>query len=188
MAIIYATLDGEPIIVTRKRARKLLERTLPDGRFMFQADSKKAPPYQKGAVKCFLHKYSEERDLMDSLGLQGKFCPAGQLANAYAKHIHETGKHVKSYQILERHRDDAKEKATIERQDRQFNATMEQNAAILELARANQGGAVAVGEPVRVEVEDSEMPGGPLTMCDVEDCDYTGTIPQVRGHKLGAHK
>lgn len=135
MAIIYATLDGEPLVVTRKRARRLLERSLPDGRFMFAADITKVPTYKKGNVKCFLHKDSQERELMDSLGLAGKFCPAGQLANSYAKYIHESGKHVKTYEIWEKHVADEKEAAAVNRQERQFEATMEQNAAILELAR-----------------------------------------------------
>lgn len=138
MAIIYATLDGEPLVVTRKRARILLERPLPDGRFMFTADAKKAPTYQKGDVKCFLHADAPERKLMDSLGLIGKLCPAGQLANTYAKYVHERSKHVKSYEIWEKHVADEKEQAAIERQERQFEATLEQNAAILELARSNQ--------------------------------------------------
>lgn len=166
MAIIYAVLDGEPLVVTRKRARKLLERKLPDGRFMFTADIKKAPAYRKGDVKCFLHKDSDERELMDRLGLLGKFCPAGQLANAYAKYIHESGKHVKSYEIYQKHVADEKEKAAVDRQERQFEATLAQNAAILKLAEGNQGEERAV--------------------CD--QCDYEGSPNQVRGHKLGAHK
>jgi hypothetical protein len=143
MAIIYATLDGEPLIMTRKRARKLLERRLPDGRFMFVADIDKAPTYQKGDVKCFLHKDSEQRELMDTLGLAGKLCPAGQLANAFAKYIHESKKHVKSYEIWEKHVSDKKDKAAIDRQERQFQATMQQNEAILELARSNQAASAA---------------------------------------------
>ena len=138
MAIIYATLDGEPLVVTRKRARLLLERKLPDKRFMFTADRAKAPLYKKGDLKCFLHPDAPERALMDSLGLAGKFCPAGQLANAYAKHLHETGKHVKTHEILEKHNEETRQQAAIERQERQFEATMQQNAAILELARGNQ--------------------------------------------------
>jgi hypothetical protein len=185
MAILYATLDGEPIVVTRKRARILFQRRLPDGRPMFVADIKKAPAYQKGAVKCFLHKDSPDRALMDSLGLVGKVCPAGQLANSYAKYIHETSKHVKTWAIWQNHVSETKEKEYIDRQDRQFEATMAQNEAILELARSNQG---APAPAPTVEVETSEMLAGPLTMCDVEDCDYTGTIPQVRGHKLGGHR
>jgi hypothetical protein len=171
MAIIYAMLDGEPLVVTRKRARKLLERKLPDGRFMFTADIKKAPTYKKGDVKCFLHRDSPERELMDSLGLQGKFCPAGQLANAYAKYIHESGKHVKTWDIWQKHVSDQKERQAVERQDRQFEATMEQNAAILELARSNQGAPAEAAMP-----------------CPVDDCNYQGTAIQLRGHKVGAHK
>lgn len=170
MAIIYATLDGEPLVVTRKRARKLLERNLPDGTFMFTADSKKAPVYKKGDVKCFLHRESPERELMNSLGLAGKFCPAGQLANSYAKYIHESGKHVKSYEIWEKHIKDDKEQAAIDRQERQFGATMQQNAAILELARSGQSA------PAEVE------------SCDVEGCEYTGTAKQVQGHRIGRHR
>lgn len=175
MAIIYATLDGEPLVVTRKRARKLLERTLPDGRFMFVADIKKAPAYQKGALKCFLHKDSPERELMDSLGLQGKVCPAGQLANGYAKYMHETVKHVKTWEIHQRHVSDKREEEYIERQNRQFDATMASNAAMLELARSNQGGTAA--EPT------------PEAACGHDGCGYTGTAQQVIGHKAGAgHK
>ncbi len=168
MAIIYATLDGEPLVVTRKRARKLLERLLPDGRFMFAADPKKVPAYKKGEEKCFLHKDSEERKALPALRNLPP-CPAGQLASSYAKYAHETGgKHAKSYAIWERHLADTKEAETIARQERQFEATMAQNAAILELARGNQG--------------------APAETATCDECEYTGTANQVRGHKLGAHK
>jgi hypothetical protein len=187
MAILYATLDGEPIVVTRKRARTLFQRRLPDGRPMFVADIKKAPAYQKGAVKCFLHKDSPEREVMDSLGLQGKFCPAGQLANAYAKHIHETVKHVKTWDIWQRHVSDKKEQEYIERQDRQFEATMAQNEAILELARANQGGSDRDLKGTQM-VPPAEAPKAEAS-CDYDGCSYTGTAQQVIGHKAGAgHK
>lgn len=150
MAIIYATLDGEPLVVTRKRARILFQRRLPDGRPMFRAPQEdgsrpaSVPEYKKGNEKCFLHKNSPDRELMDSLGLQGKFCPAGQLANAYAKHIHESQKHVKTWEIWEKHTADVKEAEAIKRQDRQFEATMQQNEAIMELARSNQPTTEAV--------------------------------------------
>lgn len=171
MAIIYATLDGEPLVVTRKRARKLLERLLPDGKFMFTADAGKAPAYKKGDVKCFLHKDSDQRKLMDNLGLIGKFCPAGQLANSYAKYIHESGKHVKTWDIWQKHVSDEKETEAIARQERQFEATMQQNAAILELARSNQG-----------------APAEAVESCPVAECGYTGTARQLQGHRMGAHK
>ncbi len=178
MAILYATLDGEPLILTKKRARVLFQRRLPDGRPMFTSKIENAPAYQKGAVKCFLHKDSDERGVMDSLGLQGKFCPAGQLANAYAKHIHETGKHVKSWDIWQKHVADKKEQEYIDRQDRQFEATMSQNAAILELARANQGDADRDLKGTQM-VPRSE----PTMQCPEEGCDYAGSVNQVRGHK-----
>jgi hypothetical protein len=187
MAILYATLDGEPLILTKKRARVLFQRRLPDGRPMFTSKIENAPAYQKGAVKCFLHKDSPERELMNSLGLQGKFCPAGQLANAYAKHVHETVKHVKTWDIYQRHVSDTKEQQAIERQDRQFEATMEQNAAILELARGNQGAPDRDVKGTQMVPPSAEPT--PEASCGYDGCSYTGTAQQVIGHKAGAgHK
>jgi hypothetical protein len=82
------------------------------------------------------------------------------LANAYAKYAHETGgKHAKSYAIWEKHLADTKEAETIARQERQFEATMAQNAAILELARSNQAPltgkqCASCGEPITGKLSD----------------------------------
>ena len=150
MAIIFSTQDGEPLPpMTRKRARILLKRPFPEGGFMFTAHgygcdcgnctaAQRAPEYKLGAEKCFLAEGSKEREELDDLR-QLPICKAKHLANAFAKFAHETGgKHAKSYKIWEKHVADTKEAEAIDRQDRQFQATMDQNAAILELARGPQ--------------------------------------------------
>ena len=130
MTILYATLDGEPVIVTRKRARLLLTRTLPDGKYMFIAPLEDGSPplsipeYRLGSVKCFMHKESEERELLDSLGMAGKLCIAGHLANIYAKRIHERKCHKREREMFQDYLDDKKEAATIERQEKQYTAMM----------------------------------------------------------------
>jgi len=128
LTVLYATLDGEPVIVTRKRARLLLTRTLPDGKYMFIAPLEdgspppSVPEYRLGSVKCFMHKDSEERELLDSLGMAGKLCIAGKLANIYAKRIHERKCHKREREMFQDYLDDKKEAASIERQEMQYTA------------------------------------------------------------------
>ena len=128
--ILYATMDGEPVPCTRKRSRLLLSRKLPDGRYMFVAPNEDGSPpahlpvYRKGSVKCFMHAESEERSILDSLGMAGKECPGGQLANIYAKRIHERTCHKREREMFQDYLDDEKEKTAIERQDRQYEAMM----------------------------------------------------------------
>lgn len=128
--ILYATLDGEPVIVTRKRARLLLERKLADGRYMFVAPLEDGSPpahlpeYRLGSVRCFMHKESEERAILDSLGMAGKLCPAGHLANIYAKRIHEQKSHKREREMYQDYLDDQKEQEAIDRQERQMEAMM----------------------------------------------------------------
>ncbi len=130
LTVLYATLDGEPVIVTRKRARLLLQRKLPDGKYMFIAPLEdgspppSVPEYRLGSVKCFMHKESEERKLLDSLGMAGKLCIAGHLANVYAKRIHERKCHKREREMYQDYLDDKKEAASIERQEMQYTAMM----------------------------------------------------------------
>ena len=142
--ILYATLDGEPVPVTRKRARLLLTRTLPDGKYMFIAPLQDGSPppsipeYRLGSVKCFMHEGSEERELLDSLGMAGKVCIAGHLANIYAKRIHERKSHKREREMYQDYLDDKKEAAAIERQEKQYTAmiALAERAAPPEKAKA----------------------------------------------------
>ena len=138
MTILYATLDGEPIPMTRKRTREMLQRKLPDGRYMFVAPNEDGtkpahlPEYRLGSVKCFMHPGSEEREELDrKLGMAGKECDAGHLANIYAKRIHERTCHKREKEMYQGFLDDKKEAAAIERQDKQYEAMMA-------MARSNQ--------------------------------------------------
>ena len=175
--ILYATLDGEPVIVTRTRSRLLLARTLPDGRFMFVAPNEDGSPpahlpvYRKGSVKCFMHVESEERGMLDSLGMAGKECPAGQLANIYAKRIHERTCHKREREMFQDHLDDEKETAAIDRQERQYEVMMALAQATAK--PANQG----------MSTEDPE-----INNCSEDGCVYMGTPRQLQGHRMGAHK
>ncbi len=136
LTVLYATLDGEPVVMTRKRARLMLNRKLPDGRYMFVAPNKdgskpsEIPEYRLGSVKCFMHSESDEREVLDSLGMAGKTCSKEFLANIYAKRIHEQKSHKRERTMYQGYLDDKKEAAAIERQDKQYTATMAMAQAV----------------------------------------------------------
>lgn len=152
MTVLYAMLDGEPIPMTRKRTREMLQRKLPDGRYMFVApntDGTKPahlPEYRLGSVKCFMHKDSDERKLLDNeLGMAGKTCIAGQLANIYAKRIHERKSHKREREMFQDYLDDKKETEAIGRQEKMYEAMMA-------IAQGNQQ-APAVAAPVAADAQ-----------------------------------
>ena len=164
LTILYATLDGEPVIVTRKRARLLLNRKLPDGEYMFIAPLQDGSPpahlpeYRLGSVKCFMHKESEERERLDSLGMAGKLCIAGHLANIYAKRIHERKCHKREREMWQDYLDDNKEAAAIERQEQQYTAMMAlaERAAPPETAKAAKNVVTchSCNEPIEGKLKD----------------------------------
>lgn len=148
MTVLYATMDGEPIPMTRKRTREMLQRKLPDGRYMFIApnpDGTKPahlPEYRLGSVKCFMHLESAEREVLDGeLGMAGKDCPADHLANKYAKRIHERTCHKREKEMYQGFQDDKKEAAAIERQEKQYEA-------MIALAESVAGAKAAPVAPV----------------------------------------
>lgn len=170
MTILYATLDGEPIPFTKKRARGMLARKHPDGSYMFIAPNddgsppSQLPEYRLGSVKCFMHVESAERPVLNAkLGMAGKTCIAGSLANIYAKRIHERSSHKREREMYQGYLDDKKEEEAIARQDRQYEAMM-----------ALAGKTAPEPAPVTAEL---------IAPCPTEGCNYQGTSAQLRGHK-----
>lgn len=172
---VYAMQDGEEIPVPEYMLRTVLAKALPDGTKMFTQNRDEAPEYRWGKVKCFLHAESAERDtgILQEIGLAGKVCEAGKLASTFAKRTHGEHRHSKEWAAYQEHVAEQKEAKQNERQERQLAAT-------LDIAK----GAAAPA----AEAETSEMASEPLGPCDVEGCDYMGTVKQLRGHKMGAHK
>lgn len=167
---VYSMEDGEAIPVPEYMLRAVFSKKLPDGRWMFTDDPDEAPEYRWGTVKCFLHAESVERvsGVLEEIGLAGKIpCIAGKLASIYAKRRHGQNRHSKEWEAYQEHVGEQKEKTQNERQEKQLAAT-------LSLAGGSQAAEASPPEPAEVD------------SCD--QCAYTGTVNQVRGHKLGAHK
>lgn len=157
--LIYSMLDGEEIQIPRSLLTQTMEKKLPDGRPMFTAYKDRAPKFKMGQVKCFLHRDSEERQILTEIGIT-KLCPAGNLASLHSKRIHAQHRHRQEWEPYQEWLAAQSEQENRDRQDRQLEATL----------------AIARG-----------VTGAPAPeTCD--QCDYEGTARQVQGHRMGAHK
>jgi len=163
---LYAMSDGEPISVPEYMVGSLMTKRAGEG-YMFTNNPEEAPAYKRGNVKCFLHAESIERQagLLDEIGLSGKQCIAGSLANEHSKDMHGQHRHRQEYTALQSFLEKQERQADRDRQERQLEAT-------LALARGATGQAMATA----------------LAVCPVDGCGYEGTPKQVQGHQMGAHK
>ena len=78
---VYSTKDGCPTPIPVYMLGAAMELRNEDGTFRFVADAKDAPEYKLGTIKCFLHKDSPERPILELVGLGSTTCPAAHLAS-----------------------------------------------------------------------------------------------------------
>jgi hypothetical protein len=159
---VYSTTDGTPTAVPKYMIRAAMELKNNDGSFRFVAEAKDAPEYKLGTIKCFLHKDSSERPILEMVGLQSATCPKDTLASDHSKRMHALHRHKNEWIAYQEHVEDRKEEKREARLDQQLDAT-------LTLARGGTATAVAV----------------PKGECDV--CGKTG-FKNVGAHKSMAHK
>jgi hypothetical protein len=133
LVTIYSNEDGCPTPVPAYMLRAVMSKQLEDGRFMFVADPKDAPKYKRGDVKCFLHKDSPDRAILDEIGLAGKRCVAAHLASPHSKRMHGLHRHKEEWGAYQDRLSEDEKVRYEDRQDKQLKAT-------LDIAR----GAVAV--------------------------------------------
>jgi hypothetical protein len=170
--MIYSMRDGEPLPIPKYMLDRTLSKRLDDGTFMFTTRKEEAPEYKLGTIRCFLHPESPDRVILEEIGLSGASCPAAGLATLHAKRMHGLHRHKEEWDAYQEFLTDKKEADAIAEQ-------RAQTAAMLAL------GEKAVGAPTVVESTETKF----LDATDACDqCDYTGTANQLRGHKMGAHK
>ncbi|KKK85732.1 hypothetical protein LCGC14_2770350 [marine sediment metagenome] len=136
---VYSTTDGTPTAVPKYMIGAAMELKNNDGSFRFVADAKDAPEYKLGTIKCFLHKDSPERPILEMVGLQSATCPKQTLASVSAKRMHALHRHKQEWIAYQEHVEDQKEAKREARLDQQLDAT-------LALARGGTAVATPKGE------------------------------------------
>ena len=168
---VYSTTDGTPTAVPKYMIGAAMELKNNDGSFRFVADAEAAPEYKLGTIKCFLHKDSSERPILEMIGLQSATCSKKTLASAHSKRMHELHRHKNERIAYQEYVDGKKEEKREARLDQQLDATL-----------ALVGGR-------QPDITDVEVAGVPHPVrngeCDI--CGRTG-LKRVKAHKSMAHK
>ena len=121
---LYAMADGEPIPMSRNIAEIAIKKKYKGGGYLFTDNPAEAPTYKRGEVKCFLHPESAERALLDEVGMASKVCHSEHLASLYSKRIHAQRRHKDEWAAFTEYKNDLKEAAALDRQERQLEATL----------------------------------------------------------------
>ncbi len=134
------------------------------GDLLFTAKKSLAPEWKPGTISCFLGVDSPLKDDLDEIGLLAN-CPKSNLTSVHAARRHGMSRHTQEWAAWQEHLDTKKEAKAEARQEKQLDAT-------LDLARQAAG---------------QITPTDTVTNCTFEDCTYTGSPAQVRGHQ-SSHK
>ena len=171
LVTVYSMTDGEALPIPEYMVRAVMTKAV-DGQYLFTDNPSEAPTYRQGTVKCFMHAESSERasGVLDEIGLAGKVCVAGSLANVHSKRIHGERRHGREWAAYQEFIEDKKEEKAIARQEKQLEAT---------LALAGK----ATDTPVTATV--STTTTGTVGECDI--CGRTG-LKRVKAHKSMVHK
>ncbi len=122
--MIYSMVDGEPISIPWYMLADTIQKTLPDGTYMFTTHEDEAPTYRVGEIPCFLSPKAPEHAIVAELGLGSKVCPAEHLASAHSKRIHALRRHKDEWAAFQEYIEADKERLRIEREEKQLAATL----------------------------------------------------------------
>jgi hypothetical protein len=176
---VYSVEDGSPVPVPAYRINEVMGLTDKDGNPRFVAEAKDAPEYRPGTVKCFLHKDSPERPILEMIGLQSATCPKGTLANDQSKRMHALHRHKNEWVAYQGYVEDQKEEKREKRLDSQLDAT-------LALAGGGQKDGEFLDEmSAKVHRDPQKVVRAVKGECDI--CGRTG-LKRVKAHKSMAHK
>lgn len=176
---VYSTKDGCPTPIPAYMLGAAMQLTNEDGTFRFVAQAKNAPKYKLGTIKCFLHKDSPERPILELVGLGSATCPKATLASLHSKRQHGLHRHKQEWAAWQEYVEGKKEEKREARLDEQLEAT-------LAIARGGQATDAAVLDRVSAKVHrDPERVVKAIRgECDI--CGKTG-FKNVGAHKRGAH-
>ena len=134
---LWNTLTGEPSDVLIYMVSKYLGRKRPDGKPFWTLREDQAPKAPRGTLMCLLHPDHPEREWLDSIGLQGRFCAINDAEQRHKANItsefelaeHMRKKHRREWATIEREREKEEKEAEKDWQ-RRLMQTMTQGVKL----------------------------------------------------------
>jgi len=114
---MYHTMTGQPSEVLEYMVAKKLGHKRPDGKSWWTLNKDSAPAWVRGTIKCQLHPEHEDREWLDSIGLQGRTCSPlrgrhkQNMDSDFALERHMEVKHPREWATIQR------EHARVEQQE-----------------------------------------------------------------------
>lgn len=168
---LYSVINGEMLMIPRHLIQMVIQKKLPDGRYMFTAKKEEAPPFIQGTHKCFLHPESPERPILNDIGLGGTVCMSAKLASAYSKRIHAMHRHKSEWAAYQDYINEHKELEVNQRQ-------IDQIEAIRTLAARAAGIEASVEKPAGIFPRRGRPPS--VTTCKSCGVTITGKLADHR--------
>lgn len=190
---VYSTKDGCPTPIPAYMVRSgVMNLTNEDGTFRFVAEAKDAPTYKLGTIKCFLHKDSPERTILELVGLGAATCPKATLASLHAKRLHGLARHKQEFAAWQEFVEREKEAKREKRLDEQLEATLSiaRGGAAPQTSEESGDSGIRYNVAVETVATGDEIPAhitnfDPKTTCNI--CGKTG-LKRVNAHKSMVHK
>ncbi len=137
---IWNTQTGREVRIPQH----LLEQTLKKrdqqtGEYLFTSRKSRAPEYQPGTIRCFMHADGEERELLDAIGLANMTCRKSNLVSEYSKRMHAEHRHAAAWALY---------REAVEKQEKEADraAQRQQTDAMLAMAGNAAAGKKAKGD------------------------------------------
>lgn len=138
---IWNTETGEEVSLPRYQARAAIyQPNAAHNGYLWTTDKEKAPERKINTVKCFLHPQSEERELVNNIGIT-TVCMSEHLASNNSKWEHARNKHSHAFRI---YRD---EQDRVER-EKSSSLQAQQTEAMLKLAGMSAAVSAEVVESI----------------------------------------
>ena len=130
---VYSTKDGMSseilvnMLAKTLRRRWQAESDVPQelwGRPVFSIRPKPLYTLKTPDIKCFMHVESEERELLDTIGLGGRVCRKASISDEFSKEMHEQHRHRNEKSVHERYLTKTRESVTDEREKAMLDAQL----------------------------------------------------------------
>lgn len=112
---LWSLETGEEIQLPRYIAASALGAKDQTGKYRFTTNPENAPKPRIGMVKCFLHRESPERALLDEIGIS-RTCHAEHLANTGSKRVHAQKRHKDEWAQYQEYLNEQETKAYKDRE------------------------------------------------------------------------
>ena len=161
---VFSTKDGVSSEILVNMLAKTLRRKWPMdsdvpqelwGKAVFSIRPKSLYTLETPNLMCFMHVKSEERELLNKIGLTGRVCRKASLADDFSKEMHEQHRHRNEKAVHERYLTKTREGVTDVREAAMLDAQLSLAQVVRDMVQRNAPEAEAGVSVPFAQIEDT---------------------------------